>query len=52
MAECAYCKAETELSYNGVAVCLKCEREHYPDKPLFTQKLPDKNPPSDSGTHT
>jgi hypothetical protein len=52
MAECTYCKTETELSYNGVPVCLKCEREHYPDKPLFIRRPSDKTPPSDQGTAT
>ena len=51
MAECTYCKTETELSYSGVPVCLKCERERYPEKPLFIPRPPDKTPPSDSGTH-
>jgi len=52
MAKCFYCKTETELYYNGVPICLKCEREHYPDKPLFIRGLPDKKPPSDSGTQS
>jgi hypothetical protein len=27
MAECAFCKAETELYENGVPVCLPCEQK-------------------------
>jgi hypothetical protein len=41
MAECAYCKADTELYNNGVPICLKCSNE--PDnkaskKPLARAK--------------
>jgi hypothetical protein len=28
MAQCAYCKAETELFYGGVPTCLKCSEGH------------------------
>ena len=27
MAECAYCKADTELYVGGVPICLKCSEE-------------------------
>ncbi len=52
MAECLYCKTETELYYDGVPICLKCERECYPEKPLFIQTPTDKTRPADSGKHT
>jgi hypothetical protein len=39
MAECAYCKAETELHNNGVPICLKCsDDQEAKRKPPATQQ--------------
>lgn len=39
MAECAYCKAETELHNNGVPICLKCSvAQEAKRKPPATQQ--------------
>jgi hypothetical protein len=45
MEKCAFCGTETELYYNGVPVCLKCEQERYPKKtkpPANREKPPQK----------
>jgi len=38
MAECAYCKAETELYESGVPVCVKCADARTKRKPPATEQ--------------
>jgi hypothetical protein len=48
-AKCTFCGSDTQLYYNGVPVCLKCEQERYPNEtspPANRNKPPEK--PSDS----
>jgi hypothetical protein len=42
MEKCAFCDNETQLYYNGVPVCLTCEKERYPGK---TSQPAYQNPP-------
>jgi hypothetical protein len=38
MEKCAFCGAPTELYYNGVPVCLRCEKERYPQEKIATSE--------------